>query len=109
MKVEHLLKQVLIYIFVCLTVLANIYSAYVDIEEIIKRSLGQYTIFSQRSQLTDRQAVLYCSFLAIFSIALLSVIGYKLYLNKSKSVVLYCAISWLYILLTMGIEQFFLS
>src|SRR4051812_44384593 len=81
-------RQTLYYALLTLSILTSIYFIYLNIDEVIKRSAGQYTIFSQMSWLTDRQAISYCSVLTILFIIFLTLLGHKLYYKNKKGVIL---------------------
>jgi hypothetical protein len=83
MKLPIAFKVILYYVLLILSCLTSSYFIYTNIDEVIKRSAGKYTLFSQMSWLTDKQAVWYCSILTIIFIALLTSIWYTLY-HKSK-------------------------
>ena len=77
-------KNILYYVLLTLAALTSIYFIYINVDEIIKRSAGQYTLFSQMSWLTDKQAVLYCSFWTLVFIILVTLLGHRLYHKNKK-------------------------
>ena len=79
MKFKLGFKQKLFYIFLIVTLVATVYLIYIDIEEILERGLGHYTFFSQRSWLSDKQAIIYCTCTAILALVFFSLTFYKLY------------------------------
>jgi hypothetical protein len=97
-------KLMLYYSFVTVACFVSFYCVFIDIQEIIRRSSGQYTIFSQTSWLTDKEAILYCSFLTVVFTLLLAVIGDRLYHKKIKSVILLCGLT-----LSLAIVKFFVE
>jgi hypothetical protein len=88
MTLPFALKKILYYILLTLSFLTSLYLIYINIDEVIKRSSGKYTIFSQMSWLTDGQAVLYCSILTIIFIIFLTLLGYRLYHKNKKGAIL---------------------
>lgn len=108
MKLALGLKITLYYTLLSVAIVANLYSFYIDIYEVIERSLGRYTIFAQISWLTDKQAISYCSALALISVVLLLTIGYKYYHNNRKAVIFFCIFSLTIFIVTLFAEQLFL-
>ncbi len=78
-------KRTLYYVLVTLSFLESVYFIYINLYELIKRSQGQYTIFSQMSWLTDGQAEIYCGFLTLVFILLLALLGHRLNQRNKKS------------------------
>lgn len=83
MTVSEAFKKIFNYTLWTLSCLTCFYFIYINIDEIINRSKAHYTIFSQMSWLTDRQALLYSSFLTITFMLLLALLGHRLY-NRNK-------------------------
>ena|SRR5882672_10771621 len=86
-------KQTLYYALLTLSVLTSIYFIYLNVDEIVKRIAGQYTMFSQMSWLTDGQAILYCSGLTIVFIIFLTLLGRRLYYKNKKGAILISALT----------------
>jgi len=103
MTLSNTFKKILYYILVTLSFWASLYLIYINIEEVIKRSLGQYTVFSQMSWLTDGQAVLYCSFLTLIFVLFLTMLGHRLYHKNKKGAII---ISILTLIFVIGILFF---
>jgi hypothetical protein len=83
MTVSTTFKKIFNYALWTLSCVTCFYFIYINLKEIVNRSAGHYTIFSQMSWLTDHQAELYCSFLTIAFIFLLVLVGHRLY-NRNK-------------------------
>jgi len=97
-------KKILYYVLLTLSCLTSSYFIYTNVDEIIKRSAGKYTVFSQMSWLTDKQAVWYCSILTIIFIALLTTFAYRLYHKSKKGVTVISILT-----LTLAIAILFLE
>ena len=104
MTLSIALKKILYYVLLISACLTSSYFIYTNVDEVIKRSAGKYTLFSQMSWLTDKQAVWYCSILTIIFILLLTTIVYRLY-HKSKEGVTVISV----LTLTLAIAILFLE
>ena len=107
MTVHTVIKGVFYYALLTLSCLTSFYLISLNVTEISKRSAGHYTLFSQMSWLTDRQAVIYCSFLTITFISLLSLIGYKLYHSNKKGATLISMLTLIFAIAVLFLEALF--
>jgi hypothetical protein len=78
------LKNTLYFGLLILSSFLSFFFIFINVEEILQRSTGRYTMFSQMSWLTDSQAVYYCSFLTLVFIILLTLLGHRLYHKNRK-------------------------
>ena len=107
MTVPTVIKDVFYYALLTLSCLTSFYLISLNVTEISNRSAGHYTLFSQMSWLTDRQAVIYCSFLTITFISLLSLIGYKLYHSNKKGATLISMLTLIFAIAVLFLETLF--
>lgn len=87
MSISKSIENALYLVFFSLTATINTYLIYINVKEIIQRSLGRHTKFSQMSWLTDKQAMFYCSFLTLLFIIFLTLLGHRLYQKNRKSAI----------------------
>jgi hypothetical protein len=104
MKLKLGFKHKPFYIFLIATLVAIAYLIYIDIEEILERRLGHYTFLSQKSWLSDRQAITYCTCTAILALVFVLLTFYKLYQKDKKTVKILCILTWVYIIATIILE-----
>ena len=71
-----------------LAFLIGLYCIYIDVKEIEERLKGQYTFFSQRAWLTDKQAIVYCLFWTLIYLTGLSLLVYKIQKRNNKMVII---------------------
>lgn len=62
----------------------GLYCIYIDLTEIANRLKGEYTYFSQRAWLTDKQAIIYCLLWALVYLILLSILIIKILSRNNK-------------------------
>ena len=106
MTLSIVFKRALYLILVIVSILVNLYLLYINIEEIIERSQGHYTIFSQMSWLTNEQAEIYCGFLTIIFISLLAFLGRSLYQRNKKRVTIISILTIVLVAVIFFSEQF---
>ena len=107
MTLSIVIKRTPYYALVILSFLVSIYFIYINLDEIIKRSEGQYTIFSQMSWLTDGQAEIYCGLLTIIFVCLLVLLGHKLYHGNKKGVTLISILTLVLTIVILFLETLF--
>lgn len=86
-------KKLFYYVVLTLSVSTIIYFIFNNVDEVINRSRGGYTIFSQMSWLSDRQAIFYCCFLIIIYLIFLVLIVRTLYQKMKKRTILISLLS----------------
>jgi hypothetical protein len=98
------LKKVFYYVFLLTTLLLGLYAIYINTTELIERSLNHYTIFSQLSWLTNKEAILYCLGWAIVFTLFLIALLYYFQRNNKKAVIRCCLFTWITSLIVMFID-----
>ena len=107
MTLSVIFKKTLYYTLVTLSILVSIYFISINLDELVKRSKGQYTVFSQMSWLTDGQAKIYCGFLTIIFICFMTLLGYKLFHGNTKGVTLICLLTIILAIVVLFSERLF--
>lgn len=105
MKLSALFRQTGYYLLLLLSCLISLCFIYMNTEEVINRSTGQNTLFSQMSWLTDGEAALYCSLLVFLFVFLLTLTGYRLYQKNRKAVISICTLTLLLAICTLAFER----
>ena len=104
MTISTTFKKVFNYALWTLSCVTCFYFIYINVEEIVNRSAGHYTIFSQMSCLTDHQAELYCSFLTIAFIFLLALLGHRLHNRNKKGATLISIMTLIFAIAILFLE-----
>jgi len=104
MTIPEFIKKAFYYVLLTLSCLTSFYFISLNIAEISNRSTGHYTLFSQMSWLTDRQAVIYCGFLTIVFVLLLSLLWHKLYNGNKKGATLISILTLTFAIAILFIE-----
>jgi hypothetical protein len=92
------------YLFICGTCFVHLYFLYINIDEVIQRSLHHYTLFAQLSWLTDNEAILYCTGWIIVAVSILIPIIYNLYWNRTRLTKILCIVAWLLIITSLLVD-----
>ena len=99
------LKKAVYLIMIATSLLLGLYSIFINATEIIERNLNHYTIFSQMSWLTNKQAILYCSVSIMLFTALVVTLLYNLWLKNTKAVVLYSLFTLITFFILLFVES----
>ena len=94
-------------LLVALAFIVCFYTVFIDFQEFSNRGLSLNTYFSQRSWLSDKQAMLYCGIrIGIFAL-LLVLLSYNLYHRKRKSVIIFSITAITLFVVSLFIEPIF--
>lgn len=101
------IKKIFYYLLITTSCLVSGYFIFIDIVEVIKRSLGILTIFSQMSWLTNVQAMSVCIIEALVFIFLLIIIGQKLFLKNKKDAIFFSTLNLSVAIIVLFVETLF--
>ena len=100
-------QSALYTLLVVLAFIVCFYTVFIDFQEFSNRGLGLNTYFSQRSWLSDKQAMVYCGiWISLFSV-LLVWLSYNLYFSRRRNVIIASLITIALFVVSLFIEPLF--
>ena len=95
--------------FSILSLLICCWTLYINTREIIGRTQGDYTFFSQRGNLSDKEAIWYCITWIFILFILLTLVIYNILKKRNKATLINCILFWLVTIASFFIDTLFYS